>query len=60
MLSWKQGPCYFTPYLKDLSIYNPMYFLFGVDPGLDQSKFQFSLCLNKNPEICFFHSGLKL
>jgi len=29
-------------FLKDLSVYNSMYFLFGVDPGLDQSKFQFS------------------
>ena len=29
-------------FIKNMSVYNPMYFLFGVDPGLDQSKFQFS------------------
>ncbi len=29
-------------FLDDLSVYEPMYFLLGVDPGLDQSKFQFS------------------
>ena len=29
-------------FLDDLSVHEPMYFLLGVDPGLDQSKFQFS------------------
>lgn len=29
-------------FLDAFSVHNPMYFLLGVDPGLDQSKFQFS------------------
>jgi outer membrane phospholipase A len=29
-------------FVEGLSVHEPMYFLMGVDPGLDQSKFQFS------------------
>ncbi len=29
-------------FLDDFSVHKPMYFLLGVDPGLEQSKFQFS------------------
>ncbi len=36
------GPTMLQSFLEDLSTYEPMYFLLGVDPGLDQSKFQFS------------------
>ncbi|NWH03754.1 phospholipase A [Desulfobacter latus] len=32
----------FQPFLKNLSAYEPVYFLFGVDPGLKKSKFQVS------------------
>lgn len=32
----------FQPFLDNLSAYEPMYFLFGVDPGTDKSKFQIS------------------
>jgi phospholipase A1 len=32
----------FHPFLKNLSAYEPVYFLFGVDPGREKSKFQFS------------------
>ncbi|HCY88346.1 MAG TPA: hypothetical protein DHV36_24630 [Desulfobacteraceae bacterium] len=32
----------FQPFLDNLSAYEPMYFLFGVDPGMDKSKFQVS------------------
>jgi phospholipase A1 len=32
----------FQPFLKNLSTYKPSYFLFGVDPGLEKSSFQFS------------------
>lgn len=32
----------FQPFLKKLSAYEPVYFLFGVDPGLEKSKFQVS------------------
>lgn len=32
----------FQPFLKNLSAYETVYFLFGVDPGLDKSKFQIS------------------
>jgi outer membrane phospholipase A len=54
-------------FLKDLSVYNPMYFLFGVDPGLEQSKFQFSFkyrlfntegfLAEKAPWVSGFHLG---
>jgi len=37
-----EGPTMLQSFLNDLSVYEPMYFLLGVDPGLDQSKFQFS------------------
>jgi outer membrane phospholipase A len=37
-----EGPTMIQSFLDDLSVYEPMYFLLGVDPGLDQSKFQFS------------------
>ena len=37
-----EGPTMLQSFLDDLSVYEPMYFLLGVDPGLDQSKFQFS------------------
>ncbi|WP_462269638.1 phospholipase A [Desulfobacter sp.] len=32
----------FQPFLKNLSAYEPVYFLFGVDPGMEKSKFQIS------------------
>jgi len=32
----------FEPFLKNLSAYEPVYFLFGVDPGMEKSKFQVS------------------
>lgn len=32
----------FQPFLKNMSAYDPVYFLFGVDPGREKSKFQFS------------------
>ena len=32
----------FQPFLKNLSAYEPVYFLFGVDPGMENSKFQIS------------------
>ena len=32
----------FQPFLKNLSTYKPAYFLFGVDPGIEKSSFQFS------------------
>ncbi|WP_319406961.1 phospholipase A [uncultured Desulfosarcina sp.] len=37
-----EGPTMLQSFLEDLSVHEPMYFLLGVDPGLDQSKFQFS------------------
>ncbi len=37
-----EGPTMLQSFLDDLSVYEPMYFLLGVNPGLDQSKFQFS------------------
>ncbi len=33
---------FFRPFIKNLSSYEPMYFLFGVDPGTEKSKFQLS------------------
>ena len=38
-----EGPTMMQSFLDAFSVYEPMYFLAGVDPGLDQSKFQFSL-----------------
>ncbi len=32
----------FQPFLKNLSTYKPVYFLLGVDPGIEKSSFQFS------------------
>ncbi len=32
----------FQPFLDNFSPYEPLYFLFGVDPGMEKSKFQFS------------------
>jgi phospholipase A1 len=37
-----EGATLVQSFLQDLSVHEPMYFLAGVDPGLDQSKFQFS------------------
>ena len=37
-----QGETLEQSFLDAFSVYKPMYFLLGVDPGLDQSKFQFS------------------
>jgi len=37
-----EGPAMLQSFLDAFSVYEPMYFLAGVDPGLDQSKFQFS------------------
>ena len=37
-----EGPTMLQSFLDDFSVHQPMYFLLGVDPGLDQSKFQFS------------------
>jgi len=37
-----EGPTMLQSFLDDLSVHEPMYFLLGVDPGLDQSKLQFS------------------
>jgi phospholipase A1 len=37
-----EGATLVQSFLQDLSVHEPMYFLLGVDPGLDQSKFQFS------------------
>ncbi len=37
-----EGPAMLQSFLDAFSVYEPMYFLLGVDPGLEQSKFQFS------------------
>jgi outer membrane phospholipase A len=37
-----EAPTMLQSFIADFSVYKPMYFLLGVDPGLDQSKFQFS------------------
>ncbi|MGD8701496.1 MAG: phospholipase A [Desulfosarcina sp.] len=37
-----EGPTMLQSFLADLSVHEPMYFLFGVEPGLEQSTFQFS------------------
>ncbi|WP_319522090.1 phospholipase A [uncultured Desulfosarcina sp.] len=41
-VSLDEGPLLTQSFLEDLSVYKPIYFLFGVDPGLEQSKFQLS------------------
>jgi outer membrane phospholipase A len=38
-----EGALLTQSFLDDLSVYEPIYFLFGVDPGLEESKFQLSL-----------------
>ncbi len=62
-----EGPTMAQSFLDDLSVHQPMYFLMGVDPGLDQSKFQFSFkyrlfnlnghLAKKAPWISGFHLG---
>lgn len=37
-----EGPTLAQSYLENLSVYEPVYFLVGVDPGLEKSKFQLS------------------
>lgn len=37
-----EGPVMLQSFLAAFSVYEPMYFLLGVDPGLEQSTFQFS------------------
>ena len=37
-----EGALLTQSFLEDLSVYEPIYFLFGVDPGLEESKFQLS------------------
>ncbi|BBO82690.1 phospholipase [Desulfosarcina ovata subsp. sediminis] len=37
-----QGQILAQSFLNDISVHEPMYFLFGVEPGLEQSKFQLS------------------
>ena len=62
-----EGPIMHQSFLDDLSVHEPMYFLLGVDPGLDQSKFQFSFkyrlfnpdgyLAEKAPWVSGFHLG---
>ena len=62
-----EGPTMLQSFIDDLSVYEPMYFLLGVDPGLDQSKFQFSFkyrifnpkgyLAEKAPWVSGFHLG---
>ena len=54
-------------FLADFSVHEPMYFLLGVDPGLEESKFQFSFkyrlfnskgyLAEKAPWVSGFHLG---
>ncbi|WP_155324307.1 phospholipase A [Desulfosarcina ovata] len=37
-----EGPAMIQSFLDNFSVHEPMYFLLGVDPGIEQSKFQFS------------------
>ena len=37
-----EGSTLVQSYLENLSVYEPVYFLLGVDPGLEKSKFQLS------------------
>ncbi len=37
-----EGPTMVQSFIDKLSVYKPMFFLFGVVPGLEQSNFQFS------------------
>ncbi|MGA6924370.1 MAG: phospholipase A, partial [Desulfosarcina sp.] len=60
-----EGPAMLQSFLADFSVYQPMYFLLGVEPGLEQSKFQFSFkyrlfnpngyLAEKTPWISGFH-----
>ena len=62
-----EGPTMLQSFLDDLSVHEPMYFLLGVDPGLEQSKFQFSFkyrlfnpngyLAEKAPWVTGFHLG---
>ena len=62
-----EAPSMVQAFLADLSTYEPMYFLFGVDPGLEQSKFQLSfkyrlfnpegLLARKAPWVSDFYLG---
>ena len=62
-----QGKIMTQSFLEDLSVYEPMYFLLGVDPGLEQSKFQLSFkyrlfnsegyLAEKAPWVSGFHLG---
>ena len=57
----------FQSFLADFSVHEPMYFLLGVEPGLEQSKFQFSFKYRlfnskgylavKAPWVSGFHLG---
>ena len=42
-VSLDEGALLTQSFLDNLSVYEPIYFLFGVDPGLEESKFQLSL-----------------
>jgi outer membrane phospholipase A len=42
-VSLDEGTLLTQSFLENLSVYEPIYFLFGVDPGLEESKFQLSL-----------------
>ncbi len=62
-----EGAVQIQSYLPNMSAYKPMYFLLGVDPGLGQSKFQFSFkyrlfspggwLADKAPWLKGFHMG---
>ncbi len=62
-----EGPTMLQSFLDDLSVHEPMYFLLGVDPGVAQSKLQFSFkyrLFNPNgylvdiaPWVTGFHFG---
>lgn len=42
-MSLDDGALLTQSFLENLSVYEPIYLLFGVDPGLEESKFQLSL-----------------
>ncbi|WP_170302084.1 phospholipase A [Desulfosarcina widdelii] len=62
-----QGQILAQSFLEDLSVHDPMYFLLGVEPGLEQSKFQLSFkyrlfnpegyLAEKIPEVSGFYLG---
>ncbi len=62
-----QGETLAQSFLDNMSVHEPMYFLLGVDPGLEQSKFQFSFKYRlfnpegylaaKAPGVLGFHLG---